>query len=76
MKTYQSYQDQKSEKSEKSSVARHSEHEEMNPGKGMNKQLRRVSIPTFNGDMSKYESWKAAFMSCVDRAPATPEYKL
>ncbi len=23
-----------------------------------------------------YEGWKTAFMACVDRAPATPEYKL
>ena len=40
------------------------------------KQLRRVTIPVFNGEKSHYESWKAAFMACVDKAPATPEYKL
>ena len=45
-------------------------------GKDMWKQLKRVSIPMFNGDKNKYESWKAAFMACIDSAPATPEYKL
>jgi len=40
------------------------------------KQLKRVSIPIFDGDKRKYESWNAAFMACVDRAPATPQYKL
>ena len=39
-------------------------------------QLKRVSIPVFNGDKRAYEGWKAAFMACVDQAPATPEYKL
>ena len=40
----------------------------------MSKQLRRVSIPVFSGDKRSYG--KAAFMACVDKAPATPEYKL
>ena len=39
-------------------------------------QLKRISIPVFTGDKSTYESWKAAFMACIDRAPASPEYKL
>ena len=39
-------------------------------------QLKRVSIPVFNGDRRAYEGWKAAFMACVHQAPATPEYKL
>jgi len=39
-------------------------------------QLKRVSIPVFNGDKRFYEGWKTAFMPCVDKAPATPEYKL
>ena len=45
-------------------------------GANMWKQLKRVSIPVFNGDKSNYESWKAAFTACVDNAPVTPEYKL
>ena len=45
-------------------------------GKDMWKQLNRVWIPDFNGDKRTYQSWKAAFYSCVDQAPATPEYKL
>ena len=28
------------------------------------------------GDKRLYEGWKTAFMACVDKAPATPEYKL
>ena len=40
------------------------------------KQLNRVSIPTFSGDKRTYESWSAAFYTCVDAAPATSEYKL
>ena len=45
-------------------------------GKDMWKQLTRVSIPVFSGDKRSYGSWKAAFMACVDKAPATAEYKL
>ena len=40
------------------------------------KQLKRIEIPVFNGDKKKYESWKAAFLACVDRAPATGEFKM
>ena len=40
------------------------------------KQLTRVSIPVLSGDKQSYGSWKAAFMACVDKAPATAEYKL
>ena len=39
-------------------------------------QLKRVSVPVFNGDKRLYEGWKTVFMACVDKAPATPEYKL
>ena len=39
-------------------------------------QLERVSIPVFNCDKRSYEGWKTAFIGCVDKAPATPEYKL
>ena len=45
-------------------------------GQDMWQQLKRVSIPVFNGDKKLYEGWKTAFMACVDKAPATPEYKL
>eukprot|EP00112_Aurelia_sp_Birch-Aquarium-sp1_P015597 Seg3473.3 transcript_id=Seg3473.3/GoldUCD/mRNA.D3Y31 product="hypothetical protein" protein_id=Seg3473.3/GoldUCD/D3Y31 len=45
-------------------------------GQDMWRQLQRVAIPVFSGDKRKYESWKAAFLACIDRAPATPEYKL
>ena len=39
-------------------------------------QLKRGSIPVFNGDRRAYEGWKAAFMAYVHQATATPEYKL
>ena len=45
-------------------------------GTDMWKQLKRVSIPVFTGDVKSYEGWKASFMACVDNAPSTPEYKL
>ena len=35
------------------------------------KQLKRVTIPVFTGDKKTYQSWKAAFTTCVDNAPAT-----
>ena len=40
------------------------------------KQLKRVTIPVFSGDKRTYLNWKAAFTACVDKAPATAEYKL
>ena len=40
------------------------------------KQLKRVSIPVFSGDKRTYENWKAAFLACIDQAPAIAEYKL
>ena len=45
-------------------------------GKDMWNQLKCVSIPVFYGDKRLYEGWRTAFMTCVDKAPATPEYKL
>ena len=45
-------------------------------GQDMWKQLKRVSIPIFRGDKRTYENWKAAFLACIDQAPATAEYKL
>ena len=49
---------------------------EVSLGQDMWRQLQRVAIPIFSGDKRKYQSWKAAFLACIDRAPATPEYKL
>ena len=42
-------------------------------GQDLWKQLKRVSIPTFSGNKQTYQNWKAAFMACIDRAPATAE---
>ena len=51
-------------------------YEEPTLGRDMWNQLKRGSIPVFNGDRRAYEGWKAAFMACVHQAPATPDYKL
>ena len=51
-------------------------YEEPTLGWNMWNQLKRISIPVFNGDRRAYEGWKAAFMACVHQAPATPDYKL
>ena len=40
------------------------------------RQLKRVTIPMFSGDKKTYQNWKAAFMACIDKAPATAQYKL
>ena len=40
------------------------------------KLLQRISIPKFSGERKIYESWKAAFLSCIDRTTATTEYKI
>ena len=40
------------------------------------KQLNRIQIPVFSGDMRTYQSWKAAFLACIDSVPATSEYEL
>ena len=47
----------------------------MEIGQDLWKQLKRVSIPVFNGDKASYKNRKAAFEACIDKAPATPEYK-
>lgn len=33
----------------------------------------RDSIPIFNDHERAREGWKAAFIACIDQAPATPE---
>ena len=38
--------------------------------------IKQVSIPVFNADKKSYQSWKAVFMTYIDKAPATAEYKL
>ena len=45
-------------------------------GQDLWRQLKRVQIPVFSGDKRSYHSWKAAFLACIDSAPATEEYKL
>ena len=38
--------------------------------------LKRVQIPVFSGDKRAYHNWKAFFLTYIDSAPATGEYKL
>ncbi|MCG7878315.1 MAG: DUF1759 domain-containing protein [Candidatus Thiodiazotropha endolucinida] len=45
-------------------------------GQDLWRQLKRVQIPVFTGEKRHYQSWKAAFLACIDSAPATGEYKL
>ena len=45
-------------------------------GQDLWRQLKRVQIPVFSGNKRSYHSWKAAFLACIDSAPATGEYKL
>ena len=44
-------------------------------GQDLWRQLKRVQIPVFAGDKKTYQNWKAAFLACIDSAPATAEYK-
>ena len=39
-------------------------------------QLKKISIPVFDGDKRRFESWWAAFSSCIDAAPVTAESKM
>lgn len=45
-------------------------------GQDLWRQLKRITISVFSGDKKTYQNWRAAFMACVDQAPATAEYKL
>ena len=45
-------------------------------GQNLWSQLKRVQMPVFYGDKRLYQSWKAAFLACIDTAPVTAEYKL
>ena len=47
-----------------------------NIGQDMWKQLKRVQIPIFSGKKRQYGSRNAAFLACIDQAPATADYKL
>ena len=45
-------------------------------GQDLLSQLKHVQMPVFYGDKRLYQSWKAAFLACIDAAPVTAEYKL
>ncbi|XP_065194926.1 uncharacterized protein LOC135826224 [Sycon ciliatum] len=38
--------------------------------------MKKITIPTFDGDKRRFESWWAAFSTCVDKAPLTAECKM
>ena len=64
---------QEEAKAAKSSVAMEAKAE---IGHDMWRQLDRVSILKFSGNKHYYPSWKSAFVACIVKALATPEYKL
>ena len=37
---------------------------------------KSISIPIFGSNKNNYNNWKAAFMACIDKAPAAAKYKL
>ena len=41
-----------------------------------NKQLKRIQIPKFLGDKKEYQSWWAAFSSCVDETNLSAQFKM
>ena len=41
-----------------------------------NKQLERIRIPKFLGDKKEYQSWWAAFSSCVDETNLSAQFKM
>ena len=47
-----------------------------NIGYNMWTPLKPVQIPTFSGNKRSFPSWKATLMTCVDRAPVTPQLQL
>ena len=51
-------------------------HEDPSIGQDLWRQLKRVQISVVHGDKRTYQSWKAAFLACIDNAPATAEYML
>ena len=40
------------------------------------KQLKRIRIPKFSGDKKEYQSWWAAFSSCVDEINLSAQFKM
>ena len=45
-------------------------------GQDLWSHLKRVQMPVFYGDKRLYQSWKAAFLACIDAPPVTAEHKL
>ena len=41
-----------------------------------NKQPKRIRIPKFSGDKKEYQSWWAAFSSCVDETNLSAQFKM
>ena len=50
------------------------EKEKADLGKDLFKQLKRVSIPVFDGETNNYENWKSAFMPCVHQQQKNINY--
>ena len=41
-----------------------------------NKQLKRIRVAKFSGDKKEYQSWWAAFSSCVDETNLSAQFKM
>ncbi|CAB3993574.1 Hypothetical predicted protein [Paramuricea clavata] len=42
----------------------------------LSNHLERIHLPTFSGDKTKFEEWKARFTVCVDKTDASTMHKL
>jgi hypothetical protein len=42
----------------------------------LSNHLERIHLPTFSGDKTKFEEWKARFTVCVDKTDASIMHKL
>ena len=40
------------------------------------RQLERIKIPVFSGNKLEFESWYAAFSTCVDKTTLEPQFKM
>ena len=47
-----------------------------NPPSDVYRHLRKIKIPTFDGDKKLYDTWRTSFNVCVDQQPLSPELKL
>ena len=52
---------------------------EVNPSKGEGSifsSLKKVNLPTFNGNIKEYTNWVNSFNACIDKSPISSEAKV